>query len=188
MAEVPPGFDPNLPNGGFDPVHGPTLDGQQFAQMLGPGGSVPRVVPVPHTNNLNSITCANAAVSPLSLPIAKRAGVATSDLFVTPPPPPDKTKEILDLIADPSRSHFFNTDCVSCHTETRRAMELLKVKDIPGLNSTVLPNGSWNVRNFGWSPAEGPAQATVTRRTEAETTAVVTFINSQLIARQPVSH
>jgi glutamine---fructose-6-phosphate transaminase (isomerizing) len=69
----------------------------------------------------------------------------------------------LDLIADPSRSHFFNTDCVSCHTETRRAMELLKVKDILGINSAVLPNGSWNVRNFGWSPAEGPAQATVGR-------------------------
>lgn len=188
IAGVPPGVDPNLPQGGFVPVHGPTLDGQQFAQMLGPGGSVPRVVPAPHTNNLSPITCANAAVSPLSLPIAKRTGAATSDLFVTPPPPADKTKEVLDLIADPSRSHFFNTDCVSCHTETRRAMELLKVKDIPGINSSVLPNGSWNVRNFGWSPAEGPAQATVTRRTAAETAAVVTFINSQLIAKQAMNH
>jgi len=50
---VPPGAVPALPNGGFVPVHGPTLDGQQFAEMLEPAGAVPRVVPEPHTNNLN---------------------------------------------------------------------------------------------------------------------------------------
>ncbi|MGA7765667.1 MAG: hypothetical protein WCA27_05530 [Candidatus Sulfotelmatobacter sp.] len=186
MVEVPPGVDSNLPNGGFQPVRGPTLDGQQFAQMLEPEGTIPRVLPAPHTNNLNPITCKNAAVSPISLPMAKRAGASTADLFVTPPPPADKTKAVLDLIADPLRSHFFNTDCVSCHTETRRAMELLNVKDFPGINSAVLPNGSWSVRNFGWAPAvRGSFQATVTRRTAAETAAVVTLINSQLIARQP---
>src|ERR1700733_7015513 len=48
--------------GHFGPAHGPTLDGaQQFAQMLTPAGSAgPRVVPEPHTNNLNPITCKNA--------------------------------------------------------------------------------------------------------------------------------
>jgi hypothetical protein len=188
MVEVPAGVDPNLPNGGFEPVHGPTLDGQQFAQMLEPEGSLPRVVPVPHTDNLNPIACENAAVSPASLPIANRAGVSTADLFATPSPPANKTKEVLDLIADPSKSHFFNTDCVSCHTETRRAMELLSLKDIPGIDSAVLPGSSWNVRNFGWSPARGSAQATVTRRAAAETAAVVTFINSQLIAKQATNH
>ena len=93
-------------------------------------------------------------------------------------------RDILDLIADPNRSHFFNTDCVSCHTETRRAMDLLSVRDIPGIDTAVLPNGQWNVRNFGWSPPiEGPVQGTVTRRTAAETAAVVNFINTQLLSR-----
>ncbi len=91
------------------------------------------------------------------------------------------------MIADPAKSHFFNTDCISCHTETRRSMELLKTKDIPGIDSAALPNDSWDVRNFGWSPAaKGSFQATVTRRTAAETTAVVTFINSELLAKQAV--
>jgi hypothetical protein len=185
MTEVPPGFDPALPNGGFDPVPGPTLDGNQFAQMLEPEKSVPRVVPAPHTNNLNQITCKNAA-APASPPIADRSGVSTADLFVNPAPPADKTKQILDVIADPTKSHFFNTDCVSCHTETRRSMELLNTKDIPGIDSAVLPNGPWDVRNFGWAPpaAKGPFHAEVTRRTATETSAVVTFINSELLAKQ----
>jgi len=71
--------------GHFFPAHGPTLDGsdQQFAQMLNPVGTTPRVVPEPHTNNLNPITCKNAAVSPTSLPIAVRRGVATFTVFAT---------------------------------------------------------------------------------------------------------
>jgi hypothetical protein len=183
MVEVPPGLVPAMPNGGFVPVHGPTLDGQQFAQMLEPDTKVPRVVPEPHTNNLNPITCENAAVSATSLPIARRTGVSTADLFVTVPPPADKIKEILDVIADPAKSQFFNTDCVSCHTETRRAMDLLKINSIPGIDSAALPNGQWDVRNFGWAPApKGSVQATVTRRTAAETAAVVAFINSEMLA------
>lgn len=187
MAEVPPGVDPALPNGGFDPVHSPTLDGQQFAQMLEPFNQVLRVVPEPHTNNLNAITCKNAAV-PANPSIAERRGVSTADLFSNPTPPADKTKDILDVIADPAKSHFFNTDCVSCHTETRRTMELLNVKDIPGIDRAALPNGSWDVRNFGWSPApKGSVQATVTRRTANETAAVVGFINSELLAQHAVA-
>jgi len=178
-----------LPNGGFVPVPGPTLDGQQFAQMLQPDTKVPRVVPEPHTNNLNPITCKNAAASVTSLPVAKRSGAATADVFVTPLPPVDKAKGVLDLIADPAKSHFFNTDCVSCHTETQRGMELLNIKDIPGIDPAALPNGPWDVRNFGWSPApKGAIQATVTRRTAAETAAVVSFINSELLAKQALAN
>jgi hypothetical protein len=171
--------------GHFGPAHGPTLDGTlQFAQMLNPAGTDPRVFPEPHTNNLNPITCKNAAVSPTSLPIAQRRGVSTSEVFATATLSADQTKQILDTIADPTKSFFFNTDCISCHTETRRAMDLLKVTDIPGINPAALPTGQWDVRNFGWSPSgKGPAQATVTRRTTAETTAVVSFINSELLAK-----
>jgi hypothetical protein len=183
---VPPGVVPALPNGGFVPVHGPALDGQQFAEMLAPAGAVPRVVPVPNTNNLNPITCKNAAVSPASMPVANRSGVSTTELFLIPSPPADRIKQIIDVIADPTKSHFFNTDCVSCHTETRRAMDLLKITDIPGINPAALPNGQWNIRNFGWSPSAKGVQATVTRRTSAETAAVVTFINSELLAQRRV--
>jgi hypothetical protein len=172
--------------GHFIRAHGPTLDGdQQFAQMLNPVGTNPRVVPEPHTNNLNPITCKNAAVSATSLPIAVRHGVATFAVFATPPPSTVQSKQILDTIADPTKSFFFNTDCISCHTETRRAMDLLKVTDVPGINPAALPNGQWDIRNFGWGAAgKAGMQATVTRRTANETAAVVSLINSGLLAKQ----
>jgi mono/diheme cytochrome c family protein len=185
IQEVPPGVDPALPNGGFDPVHGPTLDGTQFAQLFQAAGTTPRVLPEPHSNNLNPITCKNAAVPTANIPIAERSGFATAELFAAPPPAADKSKEILDVIADPSKSHFFNTDCVSCHTETRRTMELLNVTAIPGINSAALPGGQWDVRNFGWGNAgKAGMQATVTRRTANETAAVITFINSQVLSKR----
>jgi hypothetical protein len=171
-----------LPNGLVVPVPGPTLDGQQTAQMFNPGGGDLQVIPVPHTNNLNSITCNNAAIPNTSFPISARNGSSTTELFVNPAPPADKTRAILDLIADPTRSHFFNTDCISCHTETRRAMDLLQIQSIPGIDPAVLPKGAYTVRNFGWSPpSDGPIQAIVTKRAAAETAAVVAFINSKLL-------
>jgi hypothetical protein len=167
-------------SGTVSAVHGPTLDGIQFAQMLERGGPGFEVIPAPHTNNLNPITCSNAAASATSMPISKRLGEATADVFANPGPPPDKAKEILDVIADPTKSHFFNTDCVSCHTETQRSITVLKPASIPGIDPAALPKSSWNVRNFGWSPAGG-LQATVTRRTASETNAVLMFINSIII-------
>jgi hypothetical protein len=187
MQFVPPGAVPQLPNGGFVPVHGPTLDGKQFAQMLNPVGASPRVVPTPHTNNLAPITCVNAAVPANGPPVAKRHGVATSDLFPDPRPSATRTQKILNVlnvIDDPTKSHFFNTDCISCHTETRRALELLRPRDIPKIAAAPLPNGPWDVRNFGWSPlVEGDVHGSVSRRTTAETAAVVAFINSKLLSK-----
>jgi hypothetical protein len=184
IQEVPPGVDPTLPNGGFDPVNGPTLDGKEFAQLLQAAGTTPRVVPEPHTNNLSAITCKNAAIPTANVPITARSGVSTSQVFSTPSMAPNKTKEILDTIADPTKSHFFNTDCISCHTETRLTMESLKVTSIPGINTAALPGGTWDVRNFGWGNAgKAGMQPTVTRRTANETAAVVAFINSQLLPK-----
>jgi hypothetical protein len=182
MLNVPAGVTPQLPNGGFIPVHGPTLDGQQFAQMLNPAGSANRVVPTPHTNNLNPITCQHAALGVTALPGAVRKGFSTADVFSNPQN--SNIRNILDLIADPVKSHFFNTDCVSCHTETRLGIDQLNITNVPGVDPNVLPNGPWNVRNFGWSPPiEGPIHATATHRTAAETAAVVRFINAELLAR-----
>ena len=187
MLRVQPGDVPQLPNGGYIPVHGPTLDGTQFAQKLEPPGSTPRVVPVPHTNNLAPITCVNAAVPANGPPVKQRHGVSTASLPSDPPKSQSGIRNVLNVlnvIADPAKSHFFNTDCVSCHTETRRAMELLRPHDIPKINAAPLPNGPWNVRNFGWSPlVEGPVHGTVTRRAAAETAAVVDFINSKMLKK-----
>jgi hypothetical protein len=182
MAEVPPGFVPTLPNGGFVPVMGPTLDGKQFAEMLQRAGTIPRVVPAPQTNNLNPITCMSAAVPTANVPVAQRKGFSTSSLFGTPPPAPNTAKQVLDTIVDPTQSHFFNTDCVSCHTETERDIELGNAKAITGIDPAALPNDPWDVRNFGWGPGPGGTHATVTRRTASETTAVVTYINSVLLS------
>jgi hypothetical protein len=184
MTKLPPGVLPSLPNGGFASVKGPALDGEQFAELLNPANASPRVVPEPHTNNRNPITCENAALPTPGPPLRDRRGSSTADLFVSPSPPPDTITDILDLIADPARSHFFNADCVSCHTDTRRAMDLLHVTSIPGIDPAVLPKGQYNVRNFGWSPPVGnTSQSTVTRRTATETAAVVNFINAQLLGR-----
>jgi hypothetical protein len=184
MVKVPAGAVPQLPDGGFIPVHGPTLDGQQFAEMLTPVGDAKRVVPSPHTNNLAPITCHHAALAAPTPAVDQRHGVATADLFDSASPRSQKVHNTLDVIADPTKSHFFNTDCVSCHTETRRAVELLKIKQLPGVDAKLLPNGPWNVRNFGWSPPiEGPVQGTVTHRTAAETAAVVNFMNAQLLGK-----
>jgi hypothetical protein len=81
MTKLPPGVLPTLPNGGFAPVKGPALDGQQFAEMLNPAGASPRVVPEPHTNNRNPITCTNAALLMPGPPLGERHGSSTADLF-----------------------------------------------------------------------------------------------------------
>jgi hypothetical protein len=138
------------------------------------------VLPVPATNNQNPITCRHAAFQDPPLPIADRKGVATAD-FLDSNLPPARIQEIVDIIADPAKSHFFNTDCVSCHTDTRQALERIQNFTVPGVSPPVLPQGRWNVRNFGWFP--GATTATATRRTAAETADVVKFINTQLLGK-----
>ena len=178
------------PNG-FAPLHGPTLNGSEFAQGLAVIDT-PQVVPTPATNNLNPITCKNAILGPTALPVDERKGLATAALFdmgdnvLKKPEDIAKVKRTTDLIADAARSHFFNTDCVSCHTDTRRTMELLGAKTIPGVDPAVLPRDKWNVRNFGWFPSvnkPGTVEATATRRTAAESEAVVEFINKNSLAK-----
>jgi hypothetical protein len=186
LVNLPAGFSPAAPNGGFVPVPGPTLDGQQFSELLMPDTVLtPRAFPQPTTNNLNATTCKSAAAPGGNVPAAQRSGVSTASLLVTPVPSAAQAAPVLDVIADPSKSHFFNTDCVSCHTETRLSMHLLQTKSFPGIDPTVLPPGDWDIRNFGWAPAaRGVAHAMVTRRTAAETAAALTFINSQVLPKQ----
>lgn len=168
---------------GFTPVPGPTLNGRQVAQMLSFRGGT-HVVPVPATNNLNPVTCRHAALQNPPLPIAERKGVATA-AFIDGDVGGTRIKEIVDVIADPRKSHFFNTDCVSCHTETAQPLvKDVKNFSVPGVARDVLPRESWNVRNFGWFTSflqGGPAVPTITRRTAAETAEVVSFINKEML-------
>lgn len=194
MAPVGPGVVPSLPNGGFIPVRGPALDGKQFAEGLAVLETPHQVIPTPAPNNLNPITCKNAALpaGEAALPVAQRKGLATAELFdlgdakISNPATIKKIQETVDLIADPARSHFFNTDCVSCHTDTRRAMDLLKNARIPGVDPAALPQEKWNVRNLGWFPSflrPGKLEATATRRAASETAEVVDFINANGLAK-----
>ena len=94
-------------------------------------------------------------------------------------------KETVDVIADPTRSHFFNTNCVSCHTDTRRTLDLIKHAKIPGVDPAVLPKEKWNVRNFGWFRPSCAIRWKPPRQDarRAETGAVVNFINANGLAK-----
>jgi hypothetical protein len=169
----------------FGAVPGPTLEGLQFAQMLNfRGGDM--VVPESATNNQKPITCKSNAIPSPPFPKAERKGVATAELFKRKGTEA-RVKEITDIIADPAKSHFFNTDCVSCHTDTRRAMDRFGNNfSVKGVAQEVLPKEDWNVRNFGWFTSffrGGPAEPTVTRRTATETAEVVDFINKNMLGR-----
>ncbi|TWB51228.1 hypothetical protein [Bradyrhizobium sacchari] len=172
-----------VPQAGLIPVPGPTLDGMHAAQMFSIIGGK-HVVPQPATNNQHPISCRHAALQNPPLPAADRKGVSTAE-FIDGHVSNSRIIEIVNTIADPKKSHFFNTDCVSCHTETAQPL----ARKIPnfaavGVNRAVWPKEDWNVRNFGWFPSflhGGPAAATITRRAAAETADVVAFINSQLL-------
>jgi len=171
-----------FPGIGFTAIPGPTLDGKQKAEALVLSGG-PLVQPAPKTNNLNPITCRNAFAFPPQqfppLPATDRNGVATADFLNTAGIPVDRASEIVDIIADTRKSHFFNTDCVSCHTDTRRALDHVKSVTAGKLDPTVLPGGDWNVRNFGWFGGN----PTATRRVAAETADSVQFINANLLGK-----
>lgn len=185
---------------GFAPIPFPIpAAAPQMLDFRSLGG---KVSPDPIVNNRSPITGERIVAE------KDRRGVSTTVLFG---PPPNmnafavigkdaagnvvrdtevRNSDIPDVIADPIASHFFNTDCVSCHSETRRR---LRLKLLPGdfafkvsgqppqIAADVLPADDWNVRNFGWfTPSVfiggGPAVGTVTQRTANETAEVVEFI------------
>lgn len=184
-------------NGGFVPLPNPTLeqdDRLRFAQMFDvrPGTEPrnPSVSPVPMPNNLNPIACEfevppdpdndSAPTSP-----ASPLGVSTAALF--PDGSAARMREIVAVVADPQQAHFFNTDCVSCHTETRREMDILGTDSVDApVDPAVLPKELWDLRNFGWFPPslvnpELGLRATATRRTAVETQEVVDAINANFL-------
>jgi hypothetical protein len=154
-------------------VGSPALDGQSKAELLRFVGA--KVLPEPKSDNQNATftTC-------FRLPNT-RTGVSTAELMATAATA-DRTREVTGIVADPRKSHFFNTDCVSCHTETRLFRTKLPGEPIPGIVEAVLPQFRWNVRNFGWGLDTAGFKPTITRRTANETDEVVTAANKLLAA------
>jgi hypothetical protein len=166
------------PDGTFAVFRHPTLTAD--AEMFDFGGGT-HVLPSPSTQNVD---------------VGK--GVSTAMLFegdvVTRLPNPvfadrasPQYQDIPDIVANPHSSHFFNTDCVSCHSESARRSVLNIVaahKDlqysppigISTVDSGLLPKDNWNVRNFGWFP-KGTTVPTVTMRTANEAAESADFIN-----------
>lgn len=159
----------------------PVLGGNS-AQMLILVGGTP-VIPTPVTTNVDaargvhtSVLFSRTAKNQLKTPVF-------NDI------PNLKFQDIPDLIANPTRSHFFNTDCVSCHSESSRRKVLglggidsefqyRRPDGISSVDETLLPKDQWNVRNFGWFPAGASGGlATVTMRTANEAAESADFVN-----------
>jgi hypothetical protein len=162
--------------GSFVAVQSPALPFGSQAEVF---TAAPSVEPKPATNNNNPITCN------LAIPPEQRNGVSTATLFKQASMGRQNQKEakkVTDIIADPTKSHFFNTDCVSCHSTTNDAIVQLtpamrgSLKDIA---PAVLPNDQYNVHNFGWFPLADPVKASIGRRTATETRSVVNFIKKE---------
>ena len=191
MANVLPGIERSMPQGGFVPVHGPALDGHHFAQLFNAAANQHMVFPMPYPNNgTGSFTCVNAALPIPGPPIDERLGVSTAPLMNKVPATSEdernNIKDIINKIVDPESSNSFNTDCVSCHTETRLGIDLLignsHIEE--DIDKLLLPDSKWNVRGFGWSPRTGaPAQPTLSHRVGKETFKALEFINDRCLPR-----
>jgi hypothetical protein len=160
----------------------PPTKAQMFGLRAGPG----QVVPVPQLNAATGAGLSTAvlfksgALSTLDLPLFP--GATNAELSAL------KVRDVADRIANPAFHDNFNTDCVSCHTETtlRRRLPLAPVSPavvyqqpvgISGVDPGVLPKGIWNVRNFGWGLEGGEFKATVAQRTANEAADSAAFIN-----------
>jgi hypothetical protein len=165
----------------FVPPH-PVL-GDTAAQMLTFQGGTP-VMPQPKTTNIDLTRGVSTSMLLPSATPEKLNSVVFNDL------PRPLHKDIPDIIANPQRSNFFNTDCISCHSESSRRKELqLNVTDnqfryilpnsISGVDENILPKNQWNVRNFGWFP-DGPSP-TATMRTENESAESADYMNREYL-------
>jgi hypothetical protein len=159
------------------------------------GGDV--VSPGPTTKNLDE-------TRGVSTSLLFGAGVdKRRDTVIFPDIKDLRFKDIPDLVANPLRSNFFNTDCASCHSESTRR-SILKLENnisnykytppdgVSGLDPSAIPKDQWNVRNFGWGVnIDTTVVATVSVRTANETTESADFINKNYINQpkaKPVSN
>lgn len=124
---------------------------------------------------------------------------SATSLPLPPGVPAVSHREIPNIIANPQISHFFNTDCMSCHSESTRReafglqtaasqFQYQRPAGISGVNNTVLAKHFWNVRNFGWFPnffEGGVTVESVTMRTANEAAESAEFINREYFGAGP---
>ena len=172
-------------------VQPPLATGVNHTELLALGDKA-LVAPAPAPRNLDPISCIHNTAH--EAPPAKNGlgGVSTALLFAKGPGANADVEAVVDVIADTAKSHLFDTDCISCHTETRieidfsdnPAATLHQIAEEENIDADVLPKFPENVRNFGWfafqpgSDKDLTAYATVTRRTARETADAVTYINA----------
>jgi hypothetical protein len=154
----------------------------------------------------------NVVPQPVNNQFGKGIGVSTAQLFprairrdlnqpagTAPELAGLALKDIPDIIANPDIAHVFNTDCVSCHTESSlRKERVLTVPSarafqqpagIAGLDPAMLPKDIWNVRNFGWGhPRSGGPQPTIVQRTANESAESAAFLNEHYLPDAAQAH
>jgi hypothetical protein len=183
-------------NGQFVRVGHPTLPTEQAQMLQMRGGD--HIMP-----------------TPVTLTFGKGSGVSTAKLFenvdlssiaLTTPAAagglPIAFRDIPDIIANPQISHFFSTDCLSCHTESNRrsllaiqgqsAIMFSRPAGVSGVNKALLPQKIWNLRCFGWFPdffKNGEAVESIAMRTANEAAESAAFINRTYLsaAAQPAT-
>jgi len=197
IAGIPQRFEPWIflamenTNTGLRPIPSPAViqpsqDPRQahFSQMLNFTGDTPPVMPSPATRNRASIDCGINFPNSVTAQVPG-AGTSTAESFAGR----ESIDTVSAVISDAAASHFFNTDCVSCHTETRkqiddvrprsaRAEMVNKIAADSGIDPAVIPHGNWNVRVLGWAPIDElnntpGAHATISRRAATETHEVI---------------
>lgn len=203
IAGIPQRFEPwiflamNNTPAGLQPIPSPaTVQASQdpnqanFSQMLNFRGDTPPVMPMPATRNMAPIDCNMNFPNAVSAQVAG-AGMSTSMAFGGG----GDIETVSAVIADARASHFFNTDCVSCHTETRKQIDdvqprsargamLNQIASEAGIHPAVMPHGNWNVRVMGWAPIDElnntpGAHATISRRASTETAEVVECFHTE---------
>ena len=175
------------PNGSFARFVHPSLKPSGTQMFSRRGGNA--VMPVPHNSTFGPGIGISTAV------LFENAGdilqPATSQVLPTGVPQV-LLQDVPDLIANPGIAHFGTTDCVSCHTESARRLDLglatfesaFRYKlpaGIAGIDETLLPKSDWNVRNFGWFPLGRTVVETVTMRTANEAAESAEFINREYL-------
>ena len=173
----------NPQTGAYTLISPPSLNGRsaQMLFMLDPA----RVVPSPTTANMES----EGGVSTARLLLNDAPQIITRPVFSGPRP---THGDIPDIIANPTRATVFNTDCVSCHTESTRRTKLnlgatdsmfkyARPDGISTVDPAMLPTTPWNTRNFGWFKTS----PTITMRAANETAEATHFTNREYLTGVP---
>lgn len=187
-------FSGKVSQGTWTPVTAPvfrdTQTAQQNAQTFNPFASGGAVTPAGRPE----LSTTPLFVTPVPFFDDADAGIASSGDAggaPTPPPsPPPLDKRLAFDVENPAIAHFFNTDCVSCHTSSSRTHALgigdgdeiaarpPAPKNVTGyVRKEEAQDSDWNVRNFGYVFSK----PSVSGRALTETIDVVVFVNQRIV-------